>query len=466
MKGFRGGFASALGLVFACAAASSLAIAAGEAGDAASAPNVFAHRYALDLNGQAAYYTLALPDVIYAASQRGDLGDVRVFNGAGEPVPYALDMPLDPSLAGTPVPTTLHSVKWFALPASAAQAPSVPLGVTIGSDGSLRASPAATRAAGRQLDLVDLGSGDGPAVALQVHLRNDTYQGRVGVDASDDLQNWQPLPDGQLLKASHAGDTIAQERIALDGLRLRYLRLRWLDDAPDIASIDVEVLPSDAAAKGKATDAAASRQWHEGIVAQAGSAVGEYHFDTGGAYPVDRLRFSLPQPNTVVRATVYSRPNAQASWHEVSDTTLYRLQGKAGEQSNAPLDFAPDADREWRVAVDMRNGGLGSGALTVAIGWRPASLTFVARGAGPFTLSVGNAALLPAAAKREDIVIGKTANIATARIGGALAPLPPAAAAPVDDHDATRRYVLWAALVLAVGSLAAIAWRLARGTRT
>ncbi|MGH8778619.1 DUF3999 domain-containing protein [Paraburkholderia sp.] len=460
MKRFLGGFASGVALVL--AAASSTASAADQA---ASAANAFAHRFALELDGHAAYYTLTVPDAVYAASQRGDLGDVRVFNGAGEPVPYALDMPLDVSQAGAPVPTTLRSVKWFALPASAAQTPSVPLGVTIGADGSLRASPAGTDAAGRQVDLVDLGSGASPAVALQVHLRNDTYQGRVGVDASDDLQNWQPLPDGQLLKASRSGDTIAQERIALDGLRLRYLRLRWLDDAPDIGSIDVEVLAGDAAAKDKAADAAVSREWHEGIVAQAGTAIGEFRFDTGGTYPVDRLRFGLPQPNTVARATVYSRPDPQTSWREVSDTTLYRLQGKTGEQSNAPLDFAPDADREWRVSVDMRNGGLGSGALTVAIGWRPASLTFVARGAGPFTLSVGNAALLSAAAKRQDIVIGQTSDIATARIGAALAPLPQAVPAPVDDHDAMRRYVLWAALVLAVGSLAAIAWRLARGTR-
>ena len=33
------------------------------------------------------------------------------------------------------------------------------------------------------------------------------------------------------------------------------------------------------------------------------------------------------------------------------------------------------------------------------------------------------------------------------------------------DPDAMRRYMLWAALLLAVGSLGAIAWRLARGAQ-
>jgi hypothetical protein len=49
-----------------------------------------------------------------------------------------------------------------------------------------------------------------------------------------------------------------------------------------------------------------------------------------------------------------------------------------------------------------------------------------------------------------------------ARVGAAL---PVAAVAPVAaaDPDARRRYVLWGALVVAVGVLGTIAWRLAKG---
>ena len=47
----------------------------------------------LDLDGTAAYYQLTVPQPVYAASRRDDLGDVRIFNGAGEPVPYSLDAP-------------------------------------------------------------------------------------------------------------------------------------------------------------------------------------------------------------------------------------------------------------------------------------------------------------------------------------------------------------------------------------
>ncbi len=134
------------------------------------------------------------------------------------------------------------------------------------------------------------------------------------------------------------------------------------------------------------------REWREGIVAHAGLKAGEYFFATGGSYPVDRLRLNLPQPNTVAPAVVYSRAGLDAPWREVTSATLFRLHNGTVEQSNPSLELEPDTDRQWRVVVDTHNGGFGSGALTVAAGWRPATLTFVARGSSPFTLAVGRAA--------------------------------------------------------------------------
>jgi hypothetical protein len=59
--------------------------------------------------------------------------------------------------------------------------------------------------------------------------------------------------------------------------------------------------------------------------------------------------------------------------------------------------------------------------------------------------------------------MGASAVPATARLGDALS-AEQAASAQAASHnpDAMRRYLLWAALLLAVGSLGAIAWRLAR----
>jgi hypothetical protein len=442
------------GLAIACAGVSTAAVSAEQ----------FSQRFALELDSGAAYYSVTLTPAIYAASQRSDLGDLRVFNGAGELVPYSLETPPEPARTAP----TLRAVDWFPLPATASGGAGVPLGVTIAADGSLRATAASPSRAQHNVDLIDTGRGrrgearvEARVEALIVHVRDDNYQGRVTVEASDDLRNWQPAGEAQLLKVNYNGSTLSQDRIELNGMRARYLRLRWLDGSPYIESIDAQV---QAASTSAAQRANSQRQWREGIVAHAGPKPGEYFFTSGGPYPVDRLRLNLPQPNTVAPAVVYSRAGLDAAWREVSGGTLFRLHNGEVEQSNPPLELALDTDRLWRVVVDTRNGGLGSGTLTVAMGWRPATLTFVARGAAPFTLAVGSATAESSAVSRADLLMGASSVAVAARLGE-VAAVGEGGGAPSlgSDPDARRRYLLWAALLLAVGSLGAIAWRLARG---
>ena len=164
----------------------------------------------------------------------------------------------------------------------------------------------------------------------------------------------------------------------------------------------------------------------------------QYLFDTDGAYPVDRVRIDLPQPNTVARATLQSRADAQAPWRDVAGAVLFRLQGKAGEQRNPPLEFAANTDRAWRIVVDMRNGGFGGGQPAVAIGWHPAALTFVARGTPPFTLGVGDASLVSSAVSRDALLVGMAPEVRPARVGAAL-PVSAVAPASAADTDAPRR---------------------------
>lgn len=425
----------------------------------ALAADDFAQRFALQLDEGAAYYSVTLPAAVYAASQRADLGDVRIFNGAGESLPYSLNVPREPART----PPALRPVRWFPLRPAAARSSGLPPGVTIAGDGSLSATSAPPARAQHDTDLIDIGRvpQTSRVSALLVHLRDDNYQGRVSVEASDDLRHWQPAGDAQLLKVSYNGSTLSQDRIELNAMHARYLRLRWLDGAPYVDTLDLEMQAVAAEPAQRA-----ERAWREGIVARAGLKPGEYFFSTGGAYPVDRLRLNLPQPNTVAPAVIYSRTGLEAPWREVASAMLFRLHNGAVEQSNPSLELTPDTDRQWRVVVDTRNGGLGSGALTIAAGWRPASLTFVARGAAPFTLAVGNVVTASAAVSRNELMAGASVVAATARLGDPLSAEQAASArAASRGTDAMRRYWLWAALLLAAGSLGAVAWRLARRAR-
>jgi hypothetical protein len=420
----------------------------------------FAKHYTLQLeDGAASSYSLTLPAIIYAASQRSDLGDIRIFNSTGDTLPYSLDTPRVP--ARTP-PKMRPVAGWFPLSSAPAGSNGMPPGVAIAADGSLRATAGPPPRAQHEVDLIDLGrlSRTAQVSALRVRMRDDNFQGRVTVEASDDLRHWQPAGDAQLLKVNYNGSTLSQDRIELSAAHTRYLRLHWLDGAPYVDSMDMEI---QAAGSGSAQSTGTQREWREGIVAHTGLKPGEYFFTTGGSYPVDRLRLTLPQPNTVTSAVVYSRTGLDTPWREVSSATLFRLHNGAVEQSNAPLELKVDTDRQWRVVVDTRNGSLGSGALTVATGWRPATLTFVAQGSPPYTLAVGRAEAVPAVVGRGALPVSASSVAGKARLNGGGAVAQPASAQSTTSvPNVSRGYLLWAALLLAVGSLGAIGWRIAR----
>ncbi|WP_233238162.1 DUF3999 domain-containing protein [Bordetella sp. LUAb4] len=433
-----------------------------------SATAVTVQRYALEPLASAAYYQITLNDAIYAASRRGDLSDLRILNSAGEPVPHSFD-----NAIAAARPATLRPVRWFPLPATGDQnTADSGLNVTIGPDGALRAASRPPAAATRAGDIIDLGANGAPLTALLIHLQDKSWQGRVNISVSADLREWTPVIQAPLLKTGSGDATLAQERVELDGLRARYVRLRWPDGTPTLAGIDAESVPVDATPP--------TRAWRGGIATQAGASAGEYLFDTGGAYPVDRVQFELPQANTVARGQLYSRADAQAPWRMVAEGQLLRLQAapvsspdiggsdtpqvnmSTGEQRNPPWAVQPDTDRHWRLTVDTRSGGLGSGLPTVDLGWRPTVITFVARGAGPFVLAVGNPNWEPAAVPLADLMAADAGVPQQARIGRQLAPMPAAVAARTDDPGARRRYVLWTVLIAAVAVLGCMAWRLFR----
>lgn len=425
-------------------------------------PRDFADHFPLQIDDSAASsFSMPVPSAVYAASRRGDLGDIRVFNGAGDPVPFSLYTPR----VAVRLPPKLRQVSWFPLPLASAGSSGNATGVAISADGSLRATAAPPPRTQHDVDLIDLGRGARTAQvgALVVHLRDDNFQGRVTVEASDDLHHWQPAGDAQLLKVNYNGSTLSQSRIELNGPHVRYLRLHWLDGAPYVDSIDMEI---QATSTGSTQAADSQREWLEGIPARAGLKPGEYFFTTGGSYPVDRLRLTLPQPNTVAAAMVYSRSALDAPWREVASATLFRLHNGTVEQSNAPLELKADTDHQWRVVVDTRSGGLGNGSLTAAAGWRPATLTFMAQGKPPFTLAVGRAEAVSVSVGRDALPVGASSAIGVARLVTRSADSQPVIVqVTAGSSDTSRGYLLWAALLLAVGSLGAIGWWMARGAR-
>ena len=369
-------------------------------------PQDFAYGSLLEADGSEALYELALPAAVYQGVARPDLGDVRVFNGAGEVVPHAW-RPRKTASAETPAPVTLTLFPLKAQPGTPVDGLSISVRRSAGGTTSVNVTASDARGRGGKrivAYLVDLNALDRALRAIEFDWQAtpDGFAGRLRVDASDDLAAWRTLvADAPLVSVEVAGQRLQQKRIELPPQKTKYLRLSWASQSagqspPELASARGE--PAD-----KTVDA--PREWAQ-VKAAKGEKPGEYAFDLRGHYPVDRVRFDLPESNTIVQVELLARDKADLPWRVIARGVAYRLRQDGSEIASPELAVGATTDRYWLLRVDQRGGGLGREPLGMQVGWVPHRLVFTARGAAPFQLAYGNRAAKPAAYSIETIIPG------------------------------------------------------------
>jgi hypothetical protein len=420
-------------------------------------PEQYFHAARIAGIGDDSHYRFALPADTYRGVTRPDLAELRVFNGAGELVPYAFV----PHRAETRKPGT-QAAKLFPLLGDAGKGMDgldVRVRHTTGGQTAIDVSsrPGAQKAPrkllGYILDPGELKSAPLEALQLDWQVR-EGFSGSARVEASEDLRSWRTLASGAtILHLEHAGQRLERRRVDLGGQHGRYLRVSFDGVPADFAlkAATLELRPDK-------TEPA--REWAALTGRPDAKKPGEYEFDSGGHFPVDRLRFALPHVNSVARAEVLTRNRAEDAWRPVAAGTLYRLRRGGAEVTNADLSLAPNASRYWLLRVDQRGGGLGSGEVRLEIGWVPHQIVFAARGAQPFTLAYGtkNArpGALPITAVLPDYKEGEAISLKTAALSAAPASAPrPAPGFSEYFRDAVesgqaRKWVLWASLVAGV----------------
>lgn len=424
-------------------------------------PEAFGWSAPLALEGREAVYAAELPLAVYAGTLRRDLGDLRVFNGAGEAVPHALTAVAPPDAQARPLVELPIFPLWTAADAEvgalAVRIEQGKGGTIVGVQGADK-SPRRPRLAGYLLDASAVAE---PLQALHVAWETPAggFAGRVRVEASDDLARWAGVvADAPLVDLRHAGQTLAQRRIALGRAKARYLRISWAasQQTPQFTRVSAELEPA---------RPALPRAWHSA----AGVALerpGEYLFDLGGHAPFDRLRLELPDANVVVPVEFLVRSTPEAPWRRVAAATVYRLVQRGETYASADTEIAPTRERHWLVRADVRGGGFGAGAPRLTAGFVPQRLLFVARGEGPFTLAFGAAGVAGAALAPSALVPGADNEVALkaahATIGTARERAQAQAAWYALAPGTWKRIALWAILVAGVAVLGWMAWRLGR----
>lgn len=445
---------------------------------AAEKPADFAYGLKIDASGSEALYDVTLPPAVYQGVTRRDLGDVRVFNGAGEVVPHAWrPRRTEKADAGATVALTLFPLK----AAAGASVDALAISVRRGAGGAVsvdvRSGGAHAPAQQTVAYLIDMSNQDRALRAIELDWKAaDGFSGKLRVDASDDLSNWRTLVSGApLLSLEVGGQRLQQRRVEVPQQKAKYLRLAWVRErSDDGAKI---VLPEITAASGELAEKfiEATREWAK-FNAGKGEKPGEYLFDLKGQFPIDRLRLELPEPNTIAQAEVLVRDKAEQPWRSVARTMLYRLRQPAGEIASPDITVGTSSERWWMIRIDQRGGGIGGGLPVLNAGWVPHQLVFAARGAAPFTLAYGNRGAHGGALPIESLIPGYRddagASVRVAKTGGqptvnvqATSAQPQkelGGEARLQEQIDWKRWSLWGVLGLGVLVLGAMAWRLVR----
>jgi hypothetical protein len=439
-----------------------LALAVAQASAAELTRNDFAYSMRLQFDGKDALYQAPLPLAVYQNTARADLADIRVFNGQGEVVPYALRRPL-PDVAAKPEQIRLAL---FPLRGDAGQATEA-IKLTIRTEGGSidvqgGAKASAAKLAGYLLDARAKEQSIG-ALELQWPAASADFSGRISVEASDDLARWRRVVgDAPVANLQYAGERLIQRRIEFAPVKAKYWRLTWPAVQAPIELTGVSAEPALARVE-------VERARLKVTAVPVADKPGEYEFDVGGHMPVDRVNLELPEINTVAAVQFLSRRDAKSQWRPVLRSTLYRLHSDDRELVNGALPVAADTDRYWLVRVDQKGGGLGKAVPQLTLGWLPDQLLFVVRGEGPFELAYGSGAAAPAGASldsllpRRDGQDGRRPSISVkaAQFGPPMQLGGPARLSPVSPIS-WKTWGLWTVLLLAVAALGWMAWRLTR----
>ncbi len=436
--------------------------------------------YALEVPVQApanrALIAVDLPIEVYKASRKPALGDLRVVNGAGEAVPFAVG--LAPVETRQGVSKTVPLAPFYA---SASASTNNTDGVTLtklGDKLSLVISPKASKSAPGQMlkayyaDLRDLAEGANAPIlqSIDVNLQAGAdLSAAITVETSDDLKTWRTVASvAPVFRLSRNGQLLSNTLIEFPAVPVRYLRLSAPNGGEPLALVDIKVqLASKIAARNlqwMALDGIAVPAPNKDVAAPKNS----FAYDAGAALPITKINLSFADANTLAPIKLLARRTNDQAWESLQSETMYRMNTDGGEARNPDkvLNASTSSYRYWQVQIDERAGEFASKIPRLRLGFAPARLVFTARGNPPFAVLIGNAQAETLALTMDSLVPGHQEGMA---LESSLASLDVSQAVRRDgmgpkviDRSVEQRkqWILWGLLLAGVGVLALFAVKL------
>lgn len=463
------GLRAALTVALAFGQAAAVGPARGE--DAPLGPPDFAVGRSLRVDGAHALHSASLDFDVYRTSVEPDLADLRVFDGAGEPLPHAIRHAVP-----TPIPEArLEPVPVLFLdpdPADEASAGGYRIDAEVSPSGAIlhlgaEAPPRLPGPATTGAWLVDASALESEtivALALDLALAPSAgnFIGYLRVAASDDLTHFRTVVRrAAVARFERSGHQIERLELELPATRARYLKLTLVEG---ILPADLQSVTARLASLPASPALQHTRVEGEPVEGEPGAFV----YDVGAHLPVERIDVVPGEPNTLLEVRIETGDEPEGPWTRRYTGLVYRLESGDTLRSD-PIPWRR-GHRYVRLVASPKGGGQQRAAPTIDLGWRPGQLLFVARGEGPYVLAVGKRGAKSVAFRADELVriAGEEArrlDDATTALGPPIALAGDAAFEEPREPVSWRRIGLWGVLVVAVGVVLALSARLIRKDR-
>jgi len=430
---------------------------------------------------------IALPADLIMHSQSTDLADLRLFKTSGEPVPFALR---SSETEATTTTATKVSIKAFAIRESgkAVAAGNAAIRIeTRGDDMNVLIDRAAVSTTGSTSTnqasiagvLLDTRAIDG--VMTNIEFDIDLPPNQVvplTVEASADLSSWETIANARsVYRFSDAGAPALTAVDLPNGAETkgRYLRVTW-PAQKDSAAIIIRSATLTMASSLRVPIARPRRDL--GAPSAATTHAQEWQL----ASPLRLRAFALitAQTGTLLPITVLGRDSDKQPWRRLADTVLFKLEladpatNKNIVSSNAALALGNISVRQLKIEAPANSAGIAANLVSAAIEYDAQEMIAAVNPSEELVIAVGandaGREAARAALPLQIIVPNLTAQsinsfaLMTAREAVKLYPERLAAShatSPTERKD----FILWGALLLGVGVLAAMAWGVTKQLR-
>ena len=416
----------------------------------------YAQQWPLTLGEQdAGAYRVALDRTVYRQLQSPTLKDLVVVNADGSEMAASL-FDAEQPLAR---PANSVEVPWFPLPSgNASQSSDIASISEIAADGSLRRvvmGDAGTAAAASSNEyLVDTSRLREPVRALRIAwaVGQAPFDRPYRVTASDDLKSWRTVQEeGHLIELQNNGARIFENRIALDGVKAKYLRLEPLrkdQRALTLTEVTAEFAPAQVVQDWQWEEISGKR-----IVGKDGAVSFEYRVE--GRFPFERADVALPG-NSSNEWILKSRDSEELEWRFAAAPWMaFQLEGGNVSNRSPPQALQQlNRDHYWRL---IPRNGANEAAPTLRLGYRPEVLVFLAQGKTPYALLAGSARGKRAESPLPQLVDalraqrGQDWQPASATLGAAQSLAGTSALTPAPVQRDWKAWLLWG--LLAAGAL-------------